>query len=282
MEKFEVLKYNQISMGWLGIHSKRLNEPTNEFFRSFVAFFILFNVVSFTIISSVVYVYIHIHSFEMIAEPFLDACCGTQVAGMFICIGINMKKVKKLHLVLQELVDKDRKEVFNIYWQVEQKCRKYTKIIACFPLNLIFVGTLIYSIVCIANGNRDTSTWKLLYFFSLPIDRDTIHRWYIFWYVDTSIGVTYSLILITISTYFVCCCFYLGGICDHFDFLTYSLNEEVKQLNKEKNVAKYQQKYGKMKDNVAQTVNIHIKLYEIFNMVADLNSGVIFWLLPAN
>ncbi|XP_031629238.1 putative odorant receptor 92a [Contarinia nasturtii] len=37
-----------------------------------------------------------------------------------------------------------------------------------------------------------------------------------------------------------------------------------------------------MKDNVAQTVNIHTKMYEIFNMVADLNSGVIFWLLPAN
>lgn len=106
IEKFKVLEYNQISMEWLGIHSKRLNDPTNEFYRSFVAYYILFNVISFTIIASAVYMYVHIDNFEVITESFLVACAGIQVAGMFICIGINMQKVKTLHITLQELVDK--------------------------------------------------------------------------------------------------------------------------------------------------------------------------------
>lgn len=80
-------------------------------------------------------------------------------------------------------------DIYGIYWHVEQKCRKYTKIIGCYPLKLMFVGTLTYSIVCLANGNRDTSTWKLVYFFSLPIDREKISGWYMAWMADTGIGM---------------------------------------------------------------------------------------------
>lgn len=76
MEKFKVLEYNQISMEWLGIHSKRLNEPTNEFYKSFVAYYVLSIVISFTIISSVVYVYLNIEHFKIITESGLVAIAG--------------------------------------------------------------------------------------------------------------------------------------------------------------------------------------------------------------
>lgn len=108
MEKFKVLEYNQISMGWLGIHSKHLDRPTNEFYTSFTAYYVLFNVVAFTIISSVVYMYLNIEHFEIISESGLVAIAGVQVAGMFLTIGINLKKVKLLHITLQEIVDKGR------------------------------------------------------------------------------------------------------------------------------------------------------------------------------
>lgn len=113
LEKFKVLEYNQISMGWLGIHSKNLNEPTNEFYSSFIAFYVLFNVVSFTIMSSAVYMYLNINHFEIISESGLVAIAGVQAAGMFLSIGMNLNKIKRLHLTLQEIVDKGMERIIQ-------------------------------------------------------------------------------------------------------------------------------------------------------------------------
>lgn len=111
MEKFKVLKYNQILMGWLGIHSKHLDRPTNEFYTSLITYYVLFNVIAFTILSSVAYMYLNIEHFEKISESGLGVIAGVQVAGMFISIGVNLKKVKLLHLTLQEIVDKGRNRI---------------------------------------------------------------------------------------------------------------------------------------------------------------------------
>lgn len=182
---------------------------------------------------------------------------------MFVTIGCKMKKVKMLHLTLQEIVDKDtNRNVFSMYWRVEQKCRKYTKIIGCYPLKLMFVASFIYSIVCISRGNRDTSTWILPYTLSVPFDTRSIFGWYCLWFIESNIGVTYAFIMITISTYFVCCCFYIGCICDHFDFLIYSLNEHVEKIRTEENFFKFRHKYRQMKDKLAQAITIHTKLFE--------------------
>lgn len=153
-------------------------------------------------------------------------------------------------------------EVFSIYWNVEQKCRKYTKIIGCYPLKLMFVAAFIYSIVCIMNGNRNTSTWILPYTISVWFDTSTIHGWYLLWVIETHIGFTYASICITISSYFVCCCFYIAGICEHFDMLIYSLNEDVKLMRIEKSKSKYQHMYKKMKVKLARTITIHVKMFE--------------------
>lgn len=56
MEKIQVLKYNQAYMAWLGIYSYRLTEPTNEFFKSIVAWFFMFDSFVMIIISSVLYI----------------------------------------------------------------------------------------------------------------------------------------------------------------------------------------------------------------------------------
>lgn len=105
MEKFCVLKYNQRVMSTWGIYSYRLTEPTNEFFISIGTYYMLFMMIVIEIIGSLMYVYLHWPNFEEIFEPFLIACGNAQSTGMFINIGLKMKKVKLLHLKLQEIVD---------------------------------------------------------------------------------------------------------------------------------------------------------------------------------
>lgn len=152
--------------------------------------------------------------------------------------------------------------MFVIYWRVEQKCKKYTKLIGCYPLKLMFVAAFIYSIYCIWSGNHDTSTWVLPYTISVPFDTKPIHGWYMLWVIETNIGVTYALSMITISSFFVCCCFYIAGICEHFDFLMVSLNEITESIRNEKNPIKIKKQHLEMKRKLAQAINIHINIFE--------------------
>ena len=104
MAKFKVLKYNQMLMSRQGIHSHRLTEATNEFHQSLSSYYVIFTLFAFVITSAV-----RIHSYWPEIEPILKPCSvafgGVQCVGMFICIGLQMKHIKLLHLELQRIVD---------------------------------------------------------------------------------------------------------------------------------------------------------------------------------
>lgn len=104
MSKFKVLQLNQNVMARIGIHSHNLAEATNEFFNSFITYYIIF-VVTFFIFGSMTFVVINWPQYDIVAEPCLIAVGCIQVGGMYIGVGLKMKKVKLLHLRLQEIVD---------------------------------------------------------------------------------------------------------------------------------------------------------------------------------
>lgn len=107
MPKFIVLKYNQILMSWQGIHSHNLTEATNEFYRSLSTYYIIFTLSAF-IITSAVRIYGYWPEIELILKPCSIAFGGVQCLGMFICIGLQMKRIKVLHLELQRIVDEGK------------------------------------------------------------------------------------------------------------------------------------------------------------------------------
>lgn len=107
MAKFHVLKYNQWIMNKFGIYSYRLTEPSNEFFKSIRSYYILFTIFVINFIPCAVYVYLHWPNFEVIFETMLCACGNIQTLGMFFNIGLQMKKIKVLHLKLQKMVDEE-------------------------------------------------------------------------------------------------------------------------------------------------------------------------------
>lgn len=104
MAKFKVLKFNQILMSWQGIHSHRLTEPTNEFYRSLSSYYVVFTLFAF-VITSAVRIYGYWPDIESILKPCSVAFGGVQCAGMFISIGFQMKRIKALHLELQGIID---------------------------------------------------------------------------------------------------------------------------------------------------------------------------------
>lgn len=118
MAKFKVLKYNQILMSWQGIHSHRLTEPTNDFHKSIGSYYVTFILFAF-IITSFVTIYNNWPNVDMILKPCSVAFGGVQCVGMFICIGIQMKTIKALHLELQSIVDAGKEAAHKVIQLIE-------------------------------------------------------------------------------------------------------------------------------------------------------------------
>lgn len=105
MESFQVLKYNQAIMSRMGLYSHCLNEPSNEFFKSFVVYYILIVQSVYGVLGSAVFTYKNWPQFENISNSCMLAVGCFACFGMFLSIGLKSKVVKILHLKLQGIVD---------------------------------------------------------------------------------------------------------------------------------------------------------------------------------
>ncbi|XP_031621555.1 uncharacterized protein LOC116339675 [Contarinia nasturtii] len=134
MEKFKVLKLNQKYMEYLAIYSYNLREPTNEFYRRPMTYHFL-AVMVLTQLFSARYVlkYWKLNPFPAIGASKV-VMGTTQCAACLLSVGTELKKVKAVHLILQDIVDTaENPEIYNIYWETEQKCRKSTFRLICYP-----------------------------------------------------------------------------------------------------------------------------------------------------
>lgn len=83
-------------------------------------------------------------------------------------------------LIKIPLLDKDD-EIHNLYWDNEQKSRKYTKIIESYSIlhSSALVAVFFYALFCVAMGRYDTSSWFLPFNLYLPFDETTLLGWFI-------------------------------------------------------------------------------------------------------
>lgn len=155
----------------------------------------------------------------------------------------------------------------NIYWNAEKKCRKYTKILACFiPLNQLIYGTaFILSFYKIFIGHLDTSTWVLPFSLSVPFNTETIFGWYILCSIQFVMAFSYSSCISTTTSYFISSCFYIDAICDHFDSLIDSIKDDTQQTDEVKRfnpIKSTKKMYGNFELKFRKAVEINVKLYE--------------------
>lgn len=72
----------------------------------------------------------------------------------------------------------------------------------------------------------------------------------------------YAAIMVSTSSYFVCSCLYIDTICDHFEILIHSIENDVEESLKE-NKPPLSRKIGqRVKNIVIEAINIHVKALE--------------------
>lgn len=154
--------------------------------------------------------------------------------------------------------------IFDIYWNIEKKCRKYTTIFTFYILwnETSFVASLFYSFYCVWCGNYDTSTWPLPFNILVPFDTTSLWGWYLLWFVQFSMGLSYTGCLTAITSYFMSCCLYICAICDHFDFLCDSIMNDVDRNRIEKDQQKYRVRHQQIEEKIGRMIKVHDKIYE--------------------
>ena len=127
---------------------------------------------------------------------------------------------------------------------------------------LIPFFTSIYNI-CI--GNLDTSTWELTFKTAVPFSTEPIWGWYILCFFQFLMPLSYSMCTLATTSYFISGCFYIDAVCNHFDALIDSLKEDIEPsdgTNRSKPIKVNQKMYGKFKEKLRSSVEVHMKSYE--------------------
>lgn len=117
---------------------------------------------------------------------------------------------------------------------------------------------LISPIYGMAIGNFDAATWKLMYNLIIPFDKTHIFGWFVHYVAQFNVGLTYSLILVSITSYFVCCCFYVNTICDHFDHMMQSIESNGMHEYE----SRPQTNWRKVKQQLSEAINLHVDIFE--------------------
>lgn len=291
MKSLNVLKYNQKLMAAIGIYSHNLTGPGNEFFKSMVTYYYLFVVLGLFILSSGSFAFKNMDKFLDALEAMSMVIVGIQCGGMHLSIGLNMKAVKALHLKLQGIVDEiissmnrfshfirknyfckqklfflcaeDDDELFDIYRETEQKCRKLTKTLIYYLCSqeFVFVFPILFSTYCVCVGNYDTSSWISLFGLDLPF-KQTVWGWYLTWFCQINMSIVFALICFPITSYFICCCFYIDAMCSHFEILINSIDRRIDRMLRQKNQQNYQNLMRKVNDTFYQAIDVHAKIFE--------------------
>lgn len=109
MSKFKVLNLNEYILTQLGIFSNQNSEKQSDvFFKSPRVCYILLISGSF-IISSLSFAYRNSAQITVALRTYTFTLGSSQGFFMFICFGLNITKVRAVHLKLQEFVDKSLK-----------------------------------------------------------------------------------------------------------------------------------------------------------------------------
>lgn len=287
MAKFRVLRFNQDFMARIGINSHRLHEPVNEFFHSFFTYFFLFHIIVFCITSSAFFVCQNLSDLGVAFATCSIVVAGFQCGGMYLSVGLKMTTVKTLHLKLQGIVDEGDEisanflfhlnqikniffqtahdvEIVDLYRKNEQKCYKYSRRASLYIIfnQISFISSFVYSIFMLLTSTFDASKLLLPFNFVVPFNTQTLWGWYLMWFLQFNTGISYIFSTVSVISYFMCCCYYIGAICDHFDILIEMIKNDLEFYRKENNPLVYRKLGKSIQRKFHQSIAIHIKAFE--------------------
>lgn len=122
---------------------------------------------------------------------------------------------------------------------------------------MAYMMSLVFSVLCIFVNNFDTSTWTLFFNFAVPINTKSIWVWYLLLFAQCSVDLSYVLSMVAITSYFVCCCFYIWAICDHFDYVIHSIDGTVEQNEMDDNPRQNEENVRKVTEQMGKAIAVH-------------------------
>lgn len=154
--------------------------------------------------------------------------------------------------------------MFEHYWNIELKCRKFTRVLTklVFFHQCPYVATMFYTIYRVSIGKLDTDSWPHLYNFAVPFNGKSVWGWYLLWFIQFNVDFLYVFCMVFTTSYFVCCCYYVGAVCKQFDFVMQSCTEIVEKNGFETSPIKRQQNLRNITYRIREAVEIHVKIFE--------------------
>lgn len=129
-------------------------------------------------------------------------------------------------------------------------------------MNVLSLVPAFQSISDISTGHYDTSTWSLPYKMILPFDQESLFGWFLAYFIHCNVTIAYSLSMTAISSYYVACCCYISGICEHFEHIMKTVGKDVELNLQEKNRFEYKKRVLRIKENLCKGIDMHFNVYE--------------------
>lgn len=126
----------------------------------------------------------------------------------------------------------------------------------------IYISALVKSIISICMGDFQTSAWNLPYTLVVPFDKTKLWSWYLLWFIQCNMGFSYTSSMVPVTVYFVCCCLYIFGICEHFELLMQATWSDADEYHAEKNPIKRKNLYRKLQKTLTESIDAHVNLLE--------------------
>lgn len=111
-------------------------------------------------------------------------------------------------------------------------------------------------------GDYNTEEWNLPYTLVVPFDKTKLWNWYLLWFLQCNMGFSYTSSMVPVTVYFVCCCVYVFGVCEHFGILMKAAWNKAEDYQKEKNNTKKKTMYFQLQKILSGAIDAHVNLLE--------------------
>lgn len=126
----------------------------------------------------------------------------------------------------------------------------------------VFIVSLIYSIYCICIGSTDTSSWPLVFNLVAPFDIKPIWGWLLMWFFQLNVSICYTLSTISTISYFICCCYYITAICDHFKLVIELIKGNLCDMRFQNDAIRNGKYFYRIKQQIHDAIEIHVNMFE--------------------
>ena len=151
-----------------------------------------------------------------------------------------------------------------MYWGCEMKCRRWMKGFAYFGCfhQLTFLPILIFVFIDIYNGKFDGSKYNLPFNAVVPFNKESVSGWLLTWFYQLNQSFAYSGQMLTITIHFVCFCYYIMTMCNHFNLLIDSIRFDTQQIQAKNNTQIRHQIWMNARAKFQQAIELHVDIYE--------------------